>query len=62
MQTTMRMDRELRESGEVVESRHLTDPAGATTARFVGGVPAPADGPTGRPWTTATARWSCGFC
>jgi hypothetical protein len=43
--TMMRMDRELRESGEVVESRHLTDPAGATTVRFVGGVPAPTDGP-----------------
>src|SRR5919112_2763033 len=46
MQTVMmRMDRELRESGEVVESRHLIDPSGATTVRFVDGVPAATDGP-----------------
>jgi len=46
MQTTMmRMDRELRESGEVVESRHLIDPSQATTVRFVDGAPAPTDGP-----------------
>lgn len=46
MQTTMmRMDRELRESGEVVESRHLTDPGQATTVRFIDGAPAPTDGP-----------------
>ncbi|WP_157437836.1 hypothetical protein [Actinoplanes subtropicus] len=62
MRTTMRMDREPRESGEVVESRHLTDRAGATTARLIGGVPPPADGPAGRLWTTATARWSCRSC
>ncbi|WP_373317856.1 YciI family protein, partial [Virgisporangium aliadipatigenens] len=41
MQTTMmRMDQELRASGEVVESRHLTDPTQATTVRFVDGAPA----------------------
>ena len=46
MQTTMmRMDRELRESGEVVESRHLTDPSQATTIGFTDGAPAPTDGP-----------------
>ena len=46
MQTTMmRMDHELRESGEVVESRHLTDPTQATTVRFVDGAPGPTDGP-----------------
>ncbi|WP_238014324.1 YciI family protein [Dactylosporangium sp. AC04546] len=43
--TMMRMDRELREKGEVVESRHLTDPSRATTVRFVDGAPAPTDGP-----------------
>ena len=43
--TMMRMDHELRESGEVVESRHLIDPAQATTVRFADGVPAPTDGP-----------------
>ena len=43
--TMMRMDRELRESGEVVESRHLTDPTRATTVRFADGAPVPTDGP-----------------
>lgn len=43
--TMMQMDQELRASGEVVESRHLTDPAQATTVRFVDGAPAPTDGP-----------------
>jgi hypothetical protein len=41
----MRMDRELRESGEVVDSQHLTDPTRATTVRFTDGAPAPTDGP-----------------
>jgi hypothetical protein len=46
MQTAMmRMDRELRESGEVVDSRHLTDPSQATTVRFANGAPGPTDGP-----------------
>jgi hypothetical protein len=46
MQTTMmQMDRELRESGEVIDSRHLTDPTQATTVRFTGGAPTPTDGP-----------------
>jgi hypothetical protein len=46
MQTTMMtMDRELRESGEVVDSKHLMDPSQATTVRLAGGTPAPTDGP-----------------
>jgi hypothetical protein len=46
MQTTMmRLDKELRESGEVVESRHLIDPSQATTIRFVDGAPVSTDGP-----------------
>jgi hypothetical protein len=46
MQTSMmRMDQELRASGEVVESRHLTDSTQATTVRFVDGAPTPTDGP-----------------
>ncbi|MER7455912.1 YciI family protein [Micromonospora sp. NPDC126480] len=46
MQTTlMTMDRELRESGEVVDSKHLMDPTQATTVRFAGGTPTPTDGP-----------------
>jgi len=43
--TMMTMDRELRESGEVVDSRHLMDPTQATTVRFTGGAPTPTDGP-----------------
>lgn len=43
--TMMRMDQELRESGEVVDSRHLIDPTRATTVRFVDGAPTPTDGP-----------------
>jgi hypothetical protein len=46
MQTTMmRMDRELRETGEVVDSRHLTDPGQATTVRFHNGAGTATDGP-----------------
>jgi hypothetical protein len=46
MQTTMmRMDQELREAGEVVDSRHLMDPGQATTVRFHNGAPVPTDGP-----------------
>jgi hypothetical protein len=43
--TMMRMDQELRETGEVVDSQHLMDPAQATTVRFLNGAPAPTDGP-----------------
>jgi hypothetical protein len=43
--TMMEMDRELRESGEVVDSRHLTDPTQATTVRFTEGAATPTDGP-----------------
>ncbi|GAA0276483.1 YciI family protein [Cryptosporangium japonicum] len=46
MQTTMmKMDRALRESGEIIESRHLVDPTQAITVRPTGGSPAPTDGP-----------------
>jgi hypothetical protein len=46
MQTTMMtMDRELRESGEVVDSKHLMDPSQATTIRFTGAAPTATDGP-----------------
>jgi hypothetical protein len=43
--TMMRMDRELRDSGEVVDSRHLMDPSQANTIRFHNGAPATTDGP-----------------
>ena len=37
--TMMRMDRELRESGELVESRHLTDLLAAALQWPAGGLP-----------------------
>ena len=39
------MDKELRESGELVESRPLVDPEQARTVRLADGVPVPTDGP-----------------
>jgi hypothetical protein len=39
------MDAELKESGEVVESRALVDPSQAKTVRFTGGAATPTDGP-----------------
>jgi hypothetical protein len=44
-QRMMQLDTELRESGELVESRKLADPAQATTVRLADGVPVPTDGP-----------------
>ncbi|MCM4081188.1 YciI family protein [Paractinoplanes hotanensis] len=41
----MRMDGELRASGEVVDSQHLMDSRQATTVRFRNGAPTPTDGP-----------------
>jgi hypothetical protein len=43
--TMMRMDGELREAGELVDSQHLMDPVQATTVRFQNGAPTPTDGP-----------------
>ncbi|MCK9874519.1 YciI family protein [Frankia sp. AgPm24] len=60
--TMMRTDRELRESGEVVESRHLTDPTQATTVRFTDGAPTPTDGPFAEIKETLAGYWvvECG--
>jgi hypothetical protein len=44
-QLMMKLDTELKESGEVVASHGLADPSQATTVRFTGGVPVPTDGP-----------------
>ena len=41
----VRLDGELRESGELVDSRRLIDPTAATTVRLVDGAPAATDGP-----------------
>ena len=41
----MKLDTELKESGEVVASHGLVDPSQAKTVRFTGGVPVPTDGP-----------------
>jgi hypothetical protein len=41
----MKMDTELKESGECVASDALADPTQAKTVRFVAGAPLPTDGP-----------------
>jgi hypothetical protein len=41
----VKLDTELRESGELVDGQKLMDPSRARTVRLVGGVPAPTDGP-----------------
>jgi hypothetical protein len=41
----MKLDHEIRESGELVESRKLSDPTQARTVRVDSGVAVPTDGP-----------------
>jgi hypothetical protein len=41
----MKLDTELKESGECVASDSLADPSQAKTVRFINGAPAPTDGP-----------------
>jgi hypothetical protein len=41
----MKLDQEIRESGELVESRKLGDPSQARTVRVDGGAAVPTDGP-----------------
>jgi hypothetical protein len=41
----MKLDTELRESGELVDSQKLMDPSRARTVRMVDGAPVPTDGP-----------------
>jgi hypothetical protein len=41
----MKLDTELRESGELVDSQKLMDPSRARTVRLVDGAPVPTDGP-----------------
>jgi hypothetical protein len=41
----MKLDTELRESGELVDSQKLMDPSQARTVRLVDGAPVPTDGP-----------------
>ena len=41
----LKLDSELRESGELVAGGALVDPGQAKTVRFTGGVPVPTDGP-----------------
>jgi hypothetical protein len=44
-QLMMSMDKELRESGELVDSQKLMDPQAARTVRFVDSKAVPTDGP-----------------
>jgi len=41
----MKLDTELRESGELVDSQKLMDPSRARTVRVLDGAPVPTDGP-----------------
>jgi len=41
----MKLDNELKESGECVASDALVDPGQAKTVRFINGAPVPTDGP-----------------
>jgi len=41
----MKLDTELKESGECVASDALADPSQAKTVRFINGAPVPTDGP-----------------
>ncbi len=41
----MKLDTEIRESGELIDSRKLTEPAQARTVRLEGGLAVPTDGP-----------------
>ncbi len=41
----MKLDTELRDSGELVDSQKLMDPGRARTVRLVDGAPVPTDGP-----------------
>jgi hypothetical protein len=41
----MKLDAELKESGECLASDALVDPSQAKTVRFAGGAPVPTDGP-----------------
>ena len=41
----LRLDNELKESGEMVAGQGLVDPSQARTVRFQNGVPVPTDGP-----------------
>ena len=44
-QLMMKLDTELKESGECLASEALADPGQAKTVRFTGGAPVPTDGP-----------------
>jgi len=44
-QLMMKLDTELKESGECLASEALADPSQAKTVRFAGGAPVPTDGP-----------------
>jgi hypothetical protein len=44
-QLLMKLDTELKESGECLGSEALADPGQAKTVRFTGGAPVPTDGP-----------------
>ena len=56
-ESIMKLDTELRESGEVVDSKKLIDPSQATTVRFRGGLPVPTDGPFAEAKESLAGYW-----
>jgi hypothetical protein len=56
-ESIMKLDTELRESGEVVDSQKLIDPSQAKTVRFQNGVPVPTDGPFAEAKESLAGYW-----
>lgn len=53
----LKLDGELKESGEVVASHGLVDPSQAKTVRFQNGVPVPTDGPFAEVKESLSGYW-----
>jgi len=51
------LERELTDSGELVDSQGLADPSQATTVRFEGGMPVPTDGPFAEAKESLAGYW-----
>jgi hypothetical protein len=56
-ETMMKLDTELREAGEIVDSKKLIDPSQAKTVRFENGTPVPTDGPFAEAKESLAGYW-----
>jgi hypothetical protein len=56
-ESIMKLDTQLRESGEVVDSKKLIDPSQARTVQFRNGVPVPTDGPFAEAKESLAGYW-----